>query len=140
MLLSYHARPSGDNAALNGEKGEIFPILPNGWQVLAGEIGHRRETIFRTWCHALRCRRDRPESRLKGGMPMRGASVKSNLRSVRYNAETRVLEVEFHAGGLCEYQDVPPAVYEALQAAASRDEYFERHIRFRFRHRHVFKI
>ncbi len=71
---------------------------------------------------------------------MRGATVKSNLRSIRYNAETRILEVEFHAGGLYEYYGVPPTVYEAMLAAASRDGYFERHIRYRFRHRHVFKI
>lgn len=77
---------------------------------------------------------------MKGGMPMRGTTVKSNLRSVRYDAETRILEVEFHAGGLCEYHDVPLVVYESLLTAASRDEYFDKHIRFRFRHRHIFKI
>jgi hypothetical protein len=77
---------------------------------------------------------------MKGGMPMRGTSLKSNLRSVRYDAETLVLEVEFHAGGLCEYHEVPLAVYQALMAAASRDEYFEKNIRRRFRHRHFFKI
>ncbi|HWQ61598.1 MAG TPA: KTSC domain-containing protein [Negativicutes bacterium] len=77
---------------------------------------------------------------MKGGMPMRGTSLKSNLRSVRYDAETMVLEVEFHAGGLCEYHEVPLAVYQALMAAASRDAYFEKNIRHRFRHRHFFKI
>lgn len=76
----------------------------------------------------------------KGGMSMRGTTLKSNLRSVRYDAETMILEVEFHAGGLCEYQEVPLTVYQALMAAASRDEYFEKNIRRRFRHRHFFKI
>jgi len=71
---------------------------------------------------------------------MRGTSVKSNLRSVRYDADKQVLEVEFHAGGLCEYYGVPAAVYQALAAAESRDGYFEKNIRFRFRHRHILKI
>lgn len=73
-------------------------------------------------------------------MPMRKTSGKANLRSVRYDAETRILEVELPAGGLYEYYDVPPAIYDALTAAASKDEYFERNIRFRFRRRHIFKI
>jgi hypothetical protein len=71
---------------------------------------------------------------------MRGPTVKSNLRSVRYHAEEQVLEVEFHAGGLCQYYGVPAEVYQALLAAEARDEYFEKNIRFRFRHRHIFQI
>lgn len=71
---------------------------------------------------------------------MRGTSVKSSLRSVSYDAEKQVLAVEFHAGGLCEYYGVPPAVYAALAAAERREEYFDRNVRFRFRHRHILKI
>lgn len=71
---------------------------------------------------------------------MRGPIVKANLRSVRYNAENRVLEIEFHAGGLCEYYGVPAEVYRALTMAEAREEYFEKYIRFRFRHRHFFRI
>jgi len=107
---------------------------------LAGENDRGREKLYRTWSASSPRRPDRSQSKMKGGMPMRGTSLKSNLRSVRYDAETMVLEVEFHAGGLCEYHDVPLAVYQALMAAASRDEYFEKNIRRRFRHRHFFKI
>lgn len=71
---------------------------------------------------------------------MRGPTVKANLRSIRYNAEKQQLEIEFPAGGLCQYYGVPAEVYEALTSASDREEYFEKHIRFRFRHRHIFQI
>ena len=71
---------------------------------------------------------------------MRGSSVKSNVRAVRYDAEKQVLEVEFHAGGLCEYYGVPLTVYQELATAEAREQYFEKHVRFRFRHRHILKI
>ena len=71
---------------------------------------------------------------------MRGVVEKSNLRSFRYDAEKEVLTVEFHAGGLCEYFGVPVAVFQALEGAEFRDRYFDKNVRFRFRHRHILKI
>lgn len=71
---------------------------------------------------------------------MRGPTVKANLRSIRYNAGTQQLEIEFPAGGLCQYYGVPAEVYEALMTAGDREEYFEKNIRFRFRHRHILEI
>lgn len=71
---------------------------------------------------------------------MRGTAQKSNVRSFCYDAEKEVLTVEFHAGGLCEYFGVPAATFRALEDAVSRDRYFDRNIRFRFRHRHILKI
>lgn len=71
---------------------------------------------------------------------MRGPTVKASLRSISYNAENKTLEIEFPSGGLCQYYGVPAEMYEALSAAGDREEYFEKHIRFRFRHRHIFQI
>lgn len=71
---------------------------------------------------------------------MRGPTVRANLRSICYNAGNQLLEIEFPAGGLCQYYGVPPEVYQALTSAGDREEYFEKNIRFRFRHRHIFKV
>ena len=38
----------------------------------------------------------------------------SNLKSVGYNAAEKVLEIEFHDGGIYQYFNVPASVYEAL--------------------------
>jgi KTSC domain len=56
----------------------------------------------------------------------------SNLRSIGYEAETELLEVEFRTGGLYEYSGVPPEVHAALMSAQSHGSYFSREIRNRY--------
>ena len=51
---------------------------------------------------------------------MERVSVKSsNVRSVGYNAEEKVLEVEFRSGGVYQYAGVQPEMYADLLAAGS---------------------
>ena len=53
----------------------------------------------------------------------------SALRSVGYDQEQRVLEIEFTGGEVYRYFDVPAEVYHGLMAAESHGRYFNRHIR-----------
>jgi hypothetical protein len=55
--------------------------------------------------------------------------VSSNLRSVGYDAATRTLEVEFKAGGLYRYLNVPAYVYDGLMSASSHGSYFDEHVK-----------
>lgn len=55
--------------------------------------------------------------------------VSSNLRSVAYDPKTRVLEIEFHSGGIYQYSGVPRSEYEALMNAASKGSYFAHNIK-----------
>jgi len=61
----------------------------------------------------------------------------SNIRSVRYETETRTLEVEFHSGGVYQYSRVPESVYEGLIRAVSKGSYFHDHIKERYSFRKV---
>jgi hypothetical protein len=56
----------------------------------------------------------------------------SNLRSVGYDMDSHVLEIEFHNGGIYQYFGVPLSVYDALMSAASHGKYFHRNIRNRY--------
>ncbi len=53
----------------------------------------------------------------------------SALRSVGYDQEQRVLEIEFTSGEVYQYFDVPPEVYRGLMAAESHGRYFHQHMR-----------
>ncbi len=55
--------------------------------------------------------------------------VSSNLRSVGYDPVTRVLEVEFHGGGIYLYYGVPEHVHLGLMGAASKGGYLADHVK-----------
>jgi hypothetical protein len=61
----------------------------------------------------------------------------TDLRSVGYDSSTRVLEVEFHSGGVYEYYSVPQPTYEGLMNAPSHGKYFHRYIKNVFRYRRI---
>lgn len=56
----------------------------------------------------------------------------SSLKSVGYSARQQVLEVEFQAGSVYQYKDVPPEVHQALMAAESKGSYFAANIRDKY--------
>jgi len=58
----------------------------------------------------------------------------SNLSSVGYDEEDRVLEIEFNSGGVYQYYDVPPRIYEGLMNASSHGSYFHREIKGNYRY------
>jgi hypothetical protein len=61
----------------------------------------------------------------------------SNVRSVGYDAEAQVLEVEFVSGGVYQYSGVPASVYSSLMSAASKGSYLASHIKNRYPTRKV---
>ena len=59
----------------------------------------------------------------------RTAVESSNLVSVGYNEETKTLEIQFHSGGIYQYDDVEKEVYDELMSAESHGRYFMSQIR-----------
>jgi KTSC domain len=50
------------------------------------------------------------------------------IRSVGYEAESSVLEIEFTSRKIYRYSDVPETVYMELMSAGSKGRYFEEQI------------
>jgi len=53
----------------------------------------------------------------------------TNLKSVGYDTENMVLEIEFHNGGIYQYFNVPESKYEGLMKADSHGKYFDAYIK-----------
>lgn len=62
----------------------------------------------------------------------------SNIAAVGYDPATAELEIEFAAGGLYRYADVPADKYQQLIAAESVGSHFAANIKGRFAHRRIF--
>jgi len=61
---------------------------------------------------------------------MRRRSVDSTtMRSVGYDARSRILEIEFDSGAVYQYVGVPARIYEELRRAESKGRYFNNEIR-----------
>jgi hypothetical protein len=56
----------------------------------------------------------------------------TTLRTVGYDAERRLLQLEFQNRSLYQYFDVPEVVYEELMQAPSKGTYFNQCIRSKF--------
>jgi hypothetical protein len=59
----------------------------------------------------------------------RTSVVSSNLKSVGYDEENKILEIEFLHGGVYQYFDVPKSVYDGLMNASSHGQYFDRNVK-----------
>jgi hypothetical protein len=53
----------------------------------------------------------------------------TTMRSVGYEAGSRILEIEFESGAVYQYLGVPACDYEELMRAESKGRYFNREIR-----------
>lgn len=58
--------------------------------------------------------------------------VSTNINSVGYDEEKKVLSVQFKAGGTYEYDDVPKEEYEGLLSTESVGKYFSSRIRNKY--------
>jgi hypothetical protein len=56
----------------------------------------------------------------------------TTLRTVGYDAERQLLQIEFQNRSIYQYFEVPATVYEELMQAPSKGAYFNRSIRPRF--------
>lgn len=69
---------------------------------------------------------------------MRRSSVDSScLRAVGYDPSGHLLELEFAAGTVYDYDSVPPSIHDGLLHADSLGRYFNLHIRGHFHYRRV---
>lgn len=57
----------------------------------------------------------------------------SNIVSVGYNAEQKILEVEFKGGKIYQYLGVPSQIYEEMMNSDSKGTYLHRHVRDRYK-------
>lgn len=57
------------------------------------------------------------------------ATGSSNVATLGYDTDTRVLEVAFHSGATYTYADVPPEKYFALATAPSIGRHLATHIK-----------
>jgi hypothetical protein len=58
----------------------------------------------------------------------------SVIRSYRYDPQHRRLELQFVSGRRYRYHDVPEEAYRGMREAFSKGEFFNAHIRDRYRH------
>ena len=56
----------------------------------------------------------------------------SNIRSIGYDKDTKLLEIEFHSDSIYQYSDVDQSVHSALMKAGSTGSFFYRNIRDRY--------
>lgn len=61
----------------------------------------------------------------------------SVLASAGYDAQRRMLEIEFHSGAIYRYLDVPEDIFRKLLAAESKGQFFGAKIRNKFRSERV---
>jgi hypothetical protein len=61
----------------------------------------------------------------------------SSLSRIKYNENTRILEIEFKGGRLYQYFDVPFQIFEGLRSADSHGKYFNKLIKDRYHYKQV---
>lgn len=63
--------------------------------------------------------------------------VSSNIRSIGYDQNTNILEVEFRSGRVYQYMHVPIEKYQGIMAAESHGKYLNRLIKNKYPCREV---
>ena len=56
----------------------------------------------------------------------------SNIRTVGYETDNQILEIEFNSGAVYQYANVPISEYEGLMNADSKGKYFHANIKDRY--------
>ena len=56
----------------------------------------------------------------------------SNLKSIGYDLNSKILEIEFHHGGIYQYFDVPSQIYANLLSASSKGQYHASYVKNRY--------
>jgi len=64
----------------------------------------------------------------------------SNLKSVGYEPETEILEIEFKNGSVYHYFEVPESRYDGLMNASSKGSYLNQSIKRKFPYKLVSKM
>ncbi|MDP2629667.1 MAG: KTSC domain-containing protein [Candidatus Harrisonbacteria bacterium] len=61
----------------------------------------------------------------------------SDIKSIGYDPETRILEVEFHSGRIYQYANIGENVHHELMKSDSKGSYFNTHIRDQYQNTKV---
>ena len=61
----------------------------------------------------------------------------SNLKSIGYDKDKSILEIEFNTGRVYQYDGVPEDIYQDLMDAGSHGGYFHGHIKDKFHTRKI---
>lgn len=56
----------------------------------------------------------------------------SNIRSIGYDVQRQILEIEFTNGGIYQYDGVPKSVYDRFMSSPSKGRFFSAHIRDKY--------
>jgi hypothetical protein len=63
--------------------------------------------------------------------------ISSNLKSVGYDAEKSILEIEFNSGSIYQYFGVPRNVFDLLMNASSKGGFHSDFIKDKFQYQRV---
>jgi len=58
--------------------------------------------------------------------------ISSNIKSIGYDEETRIMEVEFHSGGIYQYKNVGKEVFTSFMESESKGSYFHQYVKGTF--------
>jgi len=61
----------------------------------------------------------------------------SNIRSIGYDAQSTILEVEFTSGDIYQYFNVPEYLYQQFLDASSHGQFLNDNIRYNYRYQKV---
>lgn len=61
----------------------------------------------------------------------------SNVSRFGYDADNKILAVEFKSGGVYQYFDVPPGIFEQMQTASSKGQFLAQNIKGHYRYARV---
>jgi hypothetical protein len=56
----------------------------------------------------------------------------SNIQSIGYDSDAKILEVEFHGGGIYKYSNVPETIFQGFMRAHSKGTYLHDRIRDKY--------
>ncbi len=66
----------------------------------------------------------------------RQAISSTSIRSVGYDPDQKMLEIEFQSGEVYDFHDVPQEVYRDLMQAESHGQFFQQNIREKYPFQH----
>lgn len=68
---------------------------------------------------------------------IRASVMSTSIRSIGYDSNSRMLEVEFTNQSVYDYSDVPASVYQRFIAAPSKGRFFDSYIKNLYRTRRI---
>ena len=102
------------------EHGDVQDItnIPNGFEVKVVNLDKKIDTHFKNKSLGLK--------------PTMTPVVSSNIASVGYNEDEKLLFIQFNNGSVYSYVDVPADLVEKLHAAESVGSFFNANIKTKF--------